>query len=204
MLATWDGDADAWQVVRRSQFTEVTGPGGIYGSDDPSGDPVWAIGWDHRSLLLAALDGGGWSTYRLPKGSHSYDGAHGWNTEWPRIRDVGEDALLMTMHGLFWRFPRGFRSGATAGIAPRSAYLKVIGDFCRWQGRLVFGCDDTAKSEFLNKRPAKGQIAAPRSQSNLWFLEPSQASTGSGRRAASAASGSTRTSGQRRSASRSC
>ena len=172
VLATWDGDADAWQVVRRSQFTEVTGPGGIYGSDDPSQDPVWAIGWDHRSLLLAVLDGGAWSTYRLPKGSHSYDGAHGWNTEWPRIRDVGEASLLMTMHGLFWRFPRGFRPGATAGIAPRSAYLKVIGDFCRWQDRLVFGCDDTARSEFLNKRPAKGRIAAPRSQSNLWFVDP--------------------------------
>ena len=53
---------------------------------------------------------------------------------------------------------------------PRSGYLKVIGDFTRWQDRLVFGCDDTAKSEFLNKRPAKGGIGAPgQSQSNLWF-----------------------------------
>ena len=37
----------------------------------------------------------------------------------------------------------------------------------------MFGCDDTAKSEFLNKRKAKGNIAAPgQSQSNLWFVDP--------------------------------
>jgi hypothetical protein len=35
---------------------------------------------------------------------------------------------------------------------------------------LVFGCDDTAKSEFLNKRAAKGNLGGPgQSQSNLWF-----------------------------------
>ncbi len=118
------------------------------------------------------LDGGQWHSYRLPKASHSYDGAHGWNTEWPRIRDIGETDLLMTMHGMFWKFPRSFRAGNSAGIKPRSTYLKVVGDFCRWQDRIVLGCDDTAKSEFLNKRKAKGQIAAPQSQSNLWFVAP--------------------------------
>jgi hypothetical protein len=117
------------------------------------------------------MEEGRWTSYRLPKGSHSYDGAHGWNTEWPRIRDIGEEgSRLMTMHGLFWKFPAAFSSKQSAGIAPRSAYLKVIGDFTPWQGRLVFGCDDTAKSEFLNKRPAKGALAGPgQSQSNLWF-----------------------------------
>ncbi len=39
---------------------------------------------------------------------------------------------------------------------------------------MVCGCDDTARSEFLNKRAAKGEIAAPQSQSNLWFLDPPQ------------------------------
>ncbi len=80
----------------------------------------------------------------------------------------------MTMHGMFWRFPRNFQPTSSAGIAPRSTYLKVVGDFCRWQDRIVLGCDDTAKSEFLNKRKAKGEIAAPQSQSNLWFLQPEQ------------------------------
>src|SRR5512139_3345396 len=116
------------------------------------------------------LDGGRWHAFRLPKATHTYDGAHGWNTEWPRIRDIGEDALLMTMHGSFWRFPRTFSAANTAGIRPRSAYLKVIGDFCRWNDQLVFGCDDSAKSEFLNQRKVKGGIAGPgQSQSNLWF-----------------------------------
>lgn len=170
-LAEWDGET--WRVVRRAQFTEVTGPGGLYGNADAERDPVWSIGWDDRSLILMLLDGGVWSTYRLPKGSHSYDGAHGWNTEWPRIRDVGEDKLLMTMHGTFWDFPKGFRAGATAGIVPRSNYLKVIGDFARWGDEIVFGCDDVARSAFLNKRKAHGGIAGPgQSHSNLWFVKP--------------------------------
>ena len=175
VLATWDGRADDWQVVRRNQFTEVTGPGGLTGNDNPDSDPVWSTGWDHRSLILMVLHQGRWHSYRLPKASHSYDGAHGWNTEWPRIREIGEDDLLMTMHGTFWRFPRGFTPAASAGIAPRSNYLKVVGDFARWGDRIVLGCDDTAASEFLNKRRAKGEIAGPgQSQSNLWFLQPGQ------------------------------
>ncbi len=173
VLAEWDGRADQWTIVRRNQFTEVTGPGGITGESQPD-DPVWSIGWDHRSLILMCLDHGKWHSFRLPKASHSYDGAHGWNTEWPRIRDIGEDSLLMTMHGMFWKFPRTFTATNSAGIAPRSTYLKVVGDFCRWNDRIVLGCDDTAKNEFLNKRKAKGEIAAPQSQSNLWFLEPEQ------------------------------
>lgn len=172
-LAEWNGTSTTWSVVRRNQFTEVTGPGGIRGKAG-NADPLWSIGWDHRSLILMLLDGDQWQSFRLPKASHCYDGAHGWNTEWPRIRDIGEQDLLMTMHGMFWRFPRGFRSGNTAGIAPRSTYLKVIGDFCQWGGRVVFGCDDTARNEFLNSRKIlRGNLATPgQSQSNLWFVDP--------------------------------
>ena len=176
VLAEWDGKAEQWTVVRRNQFTEVTGPGGIRGNPNPETDPVWSMGWDHRSLILMCLDGDQWHAYRLPKASRSYDGAHGWNTEWPRIRDIGPEGkpeLMMTMHGMFWHFPLTFTAKNTAGIRPRSAYLKIVGDFCRWQDRLVLGCDDTAQSEFLNKRKAKGGIAGPgQSQSNLWFLDP--------------------------------
>lgn len=170
-LTEWDGKD--WKVVRRNQFTEVTGPGGIEGNPNPETDPIWTIGWDAKSLIFMLRDGGSWHSFRLPKASQSYDGAHGWNTEWPRIREIGEgDTLLMTMHGMLWKFPKGFSLADTSGIAPRSSYLKVIADFCRWQDRIVFGCDDTAKSEFLNRRKAKGTIAAPQSQSNLWFVEP--------------------------------
>ena len=169
-LAEWDGKS--WKIVRRNQFVEVTGPGGIYGNPNPDSDPIWATGWDHKSVLLGTRDAKrGWTFYRLPKASHSYDGAHGWNTEWPRIRNVGTDKepdYLMTMHGMFWRFPSTFSYANTAGIRPRSAYLKVIGDFTRWNDGLVFGCDDSAQKEFLNKRKAKGGIEGP-GQSNSGY-----------------------------------
>ncbi|RPD41408.1 hypothetical protein [Chitinophaga barathri] len=170
-LSEWDGKN--WKVVRRNQFVEITGPGGVDGNKNPATDPIWATGWDHKSVLLGVRDNGGWHFFRLPKASHSYDGAHGWNTEWPRIRDIGAPGkpdYLMTMHGLFWRFPGDFSSTHTAGIRPRSAYLKVIGDYTRWNNQLVFGCDDSAQKEFLNKRKTKGNIEGPgQSNSNLWF-----------------------------------
>lgn len=171
-LFEWDGEE--WELVRRNQFVEVTGPGGIQGNTNPETDPIWATGWDHKSLLLAVRNPDtGWDFFRLPKASHSYDGAHGWNTEWPRIRDVGTDGnpdYLMTMHGMFWEFPQSFTANQSFGIRPRSAYLKVIGDFTRWNNQLVFGCDDSANREFLNKRKHKGGIEGPgQSNSNLWF-----------------------------------
>ena len=171
-LAEWFGEGD-WQLVRRNQFTEVTGPGGISGNENPDSDPIWAMGWDERSLLLALLEDERWHYFRVPKGSHSYDGAHGWNTEWPRIREIGEEDFLATMHGTFWRFPSTFSLENSAGIRPRSNYLKVVGDFCRWGDRLVIGCDDSAAGEFLNTRPFKAKHGAPlQSNSNLWFISP--------------------------------
>lgn len=179
-LGQWFGKD--WELVLRNQFTEVTGPGGILGSH-PERDTIWSTGWDYRSLILMVLDRGKWFKYRLPKASHCYDGAHGWNTEWPRIREIGNpEDLLMTMHGMFWHFPANFDSKHAFGIRPRAAYLKVIGDFCNWNGRLVFGCDDTAKSEFLNKSPFKGKLAEPgQSNSNLWFSSEEQIDTELGR-----------------------
>jgi hypothetical protein len=201
VLAEWDGKADAWTIVRRNQFTEVTGPGGIHGNPNPATDPIWTIGWDHRSLGSSATGARAfqpatpprlspWTFYRLPKGSHSYDGAHGWNTEWPRIREIGEEDLLMTMHGTFWRFPKNFTPANSAGIAPRSNYLKVIGDFCNWGDRLVLGCDDTAKNEFLNKRKAKGRSPA-RSRSRTSGSSTPPASTNSAPPSVAARCGST-------------
>ncbi len=173
-LGQWFGEGD-WELVRRNQFTEVTGPAGIMGSENPQTDPIWTLGWDARSLVLGLLEEGVWRYYRLPKASHSYDGAHGWNTEWPRIREIGETDLLATMHGTFWRFPAGFSRSNSAGISPRSNYLKVVGDFCRWQDRIVLGCDDSANSEFLNTRSFKAKhAAAVQSNSNLWFVDPSR------------------------------
>ncbi len=172
-LSEWDGKE--WKLVRRNQFVEITGPGGIYGNKNPDTDPIWATGWDHKSIILGVRSPEkGWDFFRLPKASHSYDGAHGWNTEWPRIRDIGtkeKPYYLMTMHGMFWHFPETFTAGNSQGIRPLSAYLKVIGDFTRWNDQLVIGCDDSALSEFLNKRKHKGGIEGPgQSNSNLWFI----------------------------------
>lgn len=177
-LASWKPGDSKWTLVRRNQFTEVTGPGGIFGNERPDSDPIWTLGWDHRSVILGLLQDGEWSYFRLPKASHSYDGAHGWNTEWPRIREIGEgDDLLATMHGTFWRFPQTFSKQHTAGIRPRSNYLKVVGDFCRWNDKVVLGCDDSTVNEFVNSRPQKNKKGtAGQSNSNLWFVDPARLS----------------------------
>ena len=164
VLAEWDGED--WKVIRRNQFVEVTGPGGIYGNPNPETDPLWATGWDHKSVLVGVRDADAnrWSFYRLPKASHSYDGAHGWNTEWPRIRDVGTPEApdyLMTMHGMFWKFPASFTAQTAAGIRPRSAYLNVIGDFARWNDQIVFGCDNSAQKEFFEQTRGKRRNGRP-------------------------------------------
>jgi hypothetical protein len=180
-LGCWSRPGEDWCLVRRCQFTEVTTPDGIYGNEHPQSNPVWTMGWDAKSVILGVTTNGAeWVYYRLPKASHAYDGAHGWNTEWPRIRDVGfgDGTLLATMHGTFWRFPRGFSPANPNGIRPISTYLKVIADFCRWGDRIVFGCDDQAKSAFLGNRSLKkGAPRCERSQSNLWFVRPEELKT---------------------------
>ena len=175
-LSEWFGEDEGWNVVKRNQFTEVTGPDGIYGGTSEQDDVLWSMGWDFRSVMLMVLQDGEWSLFRLPKASHCYDGAHGWNTEWPRIRKINDDKdYLATMHGQFWSFPASFRADAAVGIRPRSTYLKVIGDWAYWNDKSVFGCDDSARSEFLNKSPFKPNLAGPgQSNSNLWFVEPDQ------------------------------
>ena len=64
-LAEWDGKN--WDILERRQFTDITGPGGIDGPPDENA-PLWAIGWDKRSVILKLLDGGQWHTFRLPVG----------------------------------------------------------------------------------------------------------------------------------------
>jgi hypothetical protein len=157
VLAQWDGRD--WQVVARRQFTEVTGPGGIYGSPDDK-SPLWSVGWDRRSVILELLDDGRWSRFRLPKASHTYDPRHGWYTEWPRIREVAGGQLLLTMHGMFYNFPVGFSAAETGGIRPVASYLRIIPDFCQWEDRLVLASDDAS----LMQNPLCGL-----SQSNFWF-----------------------------------
>ena len=160
-LGEWDGKA--WNILERREFTDITGPGGIDGSPDENA-PLWAIGWDKRSVILKLLDAGQWHSYRLPVGDYSYVAKHGWYTEWPRIRDAGGGKLLMNMHGQWFDFPKTFSAANTAGIRPIGDYLKITGDFCPWKAngrdQIVFGCDDAS----IMQNPL-----ALQSQSNLWF-----------------------------------
>jgi hypothetical protein len=156
-LAEWDGRE--WRLVERKQFLDVTGPGGIEGS--PSDDaPLWTFGWDKRSIILKLLDGGEWHTFRLPKGSHTFDPRHGWFTEWPRIREIEPGKPMMCVHGSMFDFPIGFSAKATGGIRPICTHLRYIPDFCHWNGRVVLGADDSSMME----NELCGQA-----QSNLWF-----------------------------------
>ena len=77
-----------WTQVSKTQHCEVTGPGGIHGNPNPGTDPIWSTGFDAKSVLLHVMENRQWQLWRLPKGSYSHDGSHGWHTEWPRIRQL--------------------------------------------------------------------------------------------------------------------
>ena len=138
----------------------MTGPGGLEGESTP-GAPVWSVGWDKRSVLLQVRSDGAWHTYRLPKGSYTYDPTHGWFTEWPRIRSIGDGPLLLNMHGTFFDFPSAFDTKAARGIRPLSTHLHYTTDFTGWNGRVVLAGDDTSILQ--------NQLAS-KPQSNLRFV----------------------------------
>lgn len=157
VLAEWDGKD--WAIIRRRQFTEVTGPNGIYGSSDDNA-PAWSLGWDKRSVILMLLDHGKWTEFRLPKSTHTYDSPNGWYTEWTRIRKVTGDKLMMDMHGMLYEFPQKFSLEHIQGIRPLCNHLLIITDFCEWKDEIVLSTDETTR--MANKLPGQ-------SQSNLWF-----------------------------------
>jgi len=153
-----------WNHVTRTQHCEVTGPGGIHGNSNPETDPIWATGFDAKSVLLHVMENQQWNVWRLPKASYSHDGSHGWHTEWPRIRQLDptdpQSIYLMHMHGLFFDFPKTFSAADFAGLKPISNYYKMPTDYCTFEGRIVMGKNDASK--FANPLALKNQ-------SNLWF-----------------------------------
>lgn len=157
-------DLSQWKLIERIQINEITGPGGILGEVTPN-EPIWAMGWDHRSVVLMCRDAvTGWHKFRFPKASHTHDHTSGWHVEWPRIRDVGlaSGKFLMNQHGLMYEFPANFSPGNTGGIKPLSTFHKMIVDYADWNGRLIMGCNDT--SSFSN--PLYGRV-----NSNFLFME---------------------------------
>lgn len=157
ILAEFDGDN--FKVVERSQFTDITTKNGIYAipNDD---SPLWAIGWDAKSVRLKVMDKGEWHTYLLPKATYNNDPPHGWFTEWPRIRSIGNGKMMMDMHGMFYDFPESFSASNTSGIKPIGSHLRYIPDFMNWNGQIVLATDETS----IQGNPLAGQP-----QSNLWF-----------------------------------
>lgn len=157
ILAEFDGDN--FKIVERKQYTDVTTKHGIYAIPNDQ-SPLWSIGWDKKSVRLKVLDNGKWYTYLLPKATYNNDPPHGWFTEWPRIRTIGNGKMMMDMHGMFYNFPETFSASNTAGIKPIGSHLRYIPDFLNWNGQIVLATDETS----IQGNPLAGQP-----QSNLWF-----------------------------------
>ena len=153
-----------WHQISKTQHCEVTGPGGIYGNPNPATDPIWSTGFDAKSVLLHVMENQQWQLWRLPKGSYSHDGSHGWHTEWPRIRQLDpsnpSSMYLMHMHGIFYNFPKTFSAANFANLNPISGYYKMPTDYAMFGGQIVMGKNDASK--FAN-------TLALKDQSNLWF-----------------------------------
>lgn len=151
-LAEWDGEQ--WRTLARTQFNTLATANGM-------GDALFAVGQDRASALLwVHLPTTGWRQYRLPKSTHTQD--HAFTTEWPRIREVESERLLMDASGMFYELPSITYADAVWGIRPVASHLRVVGDFCSWNGLLVMAGDQT--TPLNDNNPVAGQP-----QANLWF-----------------------------------
>ncbi|MVA74440.1 hypothetical protein GC722_00090 [Auraticoccus sp. F435] len=152
-LAEYDGQS--WRIVERRPFTAI-------GGRHEFGGTIFATGWDRASAIMQVFTevDQRWTRYRLPKASHCFD--HKWQTEWPRIREVEHERLLMDHHGMFYEVSPWAYGGRVWGVRPISTHLWVMGDFCSWRGMLVLGADNASPSHGLNPYTAEPH-------SNMWF-----------------------------------
>ena len=147
--------AQTWKVLREDPFTAI-------GGRHEFGGTIFATGWDRASAILEVFTEADqqWTRYRLPKASHCFD--HKWQTEWPRIREVEHERLLLDHHGMFYELSPWAYGGRIWGVRPISTHLWVLGDFCSWRGMLVAGADNASPSHGLNPTTAEPQ-------SGMWF-----------------------------------
>lgn len=103
-LASWDGTT--WTIIEKTAFYGLA-------ARKNYGRVTYATGWDSRSAILRAKDQGSpdaptvdseWRKFRLPKASHAFD--HGWQTEWPRIREVETERYLLDVSSSRFSFFR--------------------------------------------------------------------------------------------------
>ncbi len=150
-LAEWNGTT--WTVLDDAQYNEVTGRRSI-------GDAIFATGADNASAILKVFVNGKWDTYRLPKATHTQD--HTVTTEWPRIREIESERWMINASGMFFELPAMQYGGKVWGVRPVSTHLRIIGDFCSWNGLLVMAGDQTTPIWDNNR-----YVGQP--QANLWF-----------------------------------
>ncbi len=150
-LAEWDGRK--WTILETNPFNEVTGRKSF-------GNAIYATGWDKASAILCVYTHGKWLTYRLPKATHAMD--QYWLTEWPRIREVESERMLMDCHGMFYELSPLAYDGRIWGVRPISTHLRIIPDFCSYRGYLVLAGDHVAPI-------FEGNHVAGQPQSGLWF-----------------------------------
>ena len=112
--------------------------------------------------MLKLVDNRNWYTYRLPKSAHTFDHQGGWYNEWPRIRDVGNNQMLMDMHDMFYDFPQTFSLRNSSGLKAIGSHLRIIPDFTYWNGKLILTNDETT----LLQNPYPGRCYA-----NFWFRQ---------------------------------
>jgi len=152
-LAEWDGEQ--WRVIARTQVNTVSGRYGLLG------DAIHAVGQDRASAVLwSYLPATGWVERRLPKATHTQD--HAYTTEWPRLREVESERWLLDASGMFYEIPAMHYNNAMWGVRPISSHLRIIGDFCTWNGLLVAAGDQGTPIRHEN-------IFAGQPQANLWF-----------------------------------
>jgi hypothetical protein len=144
-LAEWDGRSDHWTILEKNPFVEVGGKitGNFKDGKSVFGNPIFATGWDNKSVILKCFNDRSmeWKSYRLPKGSHSFD--HAWNTEWMRIREAQTERFIMDIHGIFYELPMITYEGKVWGVKPISYHLRIVPDFCFWRGLFVMAGDQT-------------------------------------------------------------
>lgn len=153
-LAEWDGKT--WTVLQRTQFNTTAGR-----KAGDLGHGIYAVGQDRASAILKLfLPETGWQTYRLPKSTHTQD--HAWTTEWPRIREVESERWLLDASGMIYELPSMTYANRIWGLRPVCSHLRIIGDYCSWNGMLVIAGDQTTPINDTNC-----YVGQP--QANLWF-----------------------------------
>lgn len=153
-LAEWDGKV--WTVLERTQFNTTAGR--LAGD---LGEAIFAVGQDRASAILKVyLPATGWRNYRIPKATHTQD--HAWTTEWPRIREVESERWMLNASGLFYELPSMTYADSVWGLRPVCSHLRIVGDYCTWNGLLVMAGDQTTPIHDTN-----AYVGQP--QANLWF-----------------------------------